>query len=98
MNQHRITFGLLGAGSSCKEFREQPGRREDTGRRIAESDLGSRIDDSNPLSSSRTYLPPKISLSRRQARHVVRRADSGEIRPHLFMARRRFCQHARGWE
>ena len=52
--------------SLCKQFREQPGRRTVFGRRIAESDLGSRIDDSNPLSSSRTYLPPKISLSRQQ--------------------------------
>jgi hypothetical protein len=52
--------------SLCKQFREQSGRRTVFGRRIAESDLGSRMEDSNPLSSSRTYLPPKIPLSRQQ--------------------------------
>jgi hypothetical protein len=52
--------------SLCKQFREQPGRRADIARRIAKSDIGSRIDDSKPFSSRRTYLPPKISLSRQQ--------------------------------
>ncbi len=50
----------------CKEFREQPGRRTNIGRKIGESDLGFRIDDSKPFSSQLTYLPPKISLSRQQ--------------------------------
>jgi hypothetical protein len=52
--------------SLCKQFREQAGRRAEVGRKIAASDLGSRIDDSKPFSSIRTYLPPKISLFRQQ--------------------------------
>jgi hypothetical protein len=53
-----------GLASLCKQFREQPGRRTEIGRKIAESDLGSRIDDLVPGSSIRAYLPPKISCSR----------------------------------
>lgn len=52
--------------SLCRQFRENPGRRAGVGKKIGESDLGSRIDDSKPLSSIRTYLPPRISLSRQQ--------------------------------
>lgn len=52
--------------SLCKQFRDQPGRRAEIGRKIAESDLGSRIDDSQPFSSIRMYLPPKVPLSRQQ--------------------------------
>jgi len=52
--------------SLCRQFREQSGRRADIGKRIGESGLGSRIDESKPFSSQRTYLPPKISLSRQQ--------------------------------
>ena len=50
----------------CEAFRQKPGRRTDIGRKIYESDLGSRIDRSNPLSSIRRYLPPEISCSRSQ--------------------------------
>jgi hypothetical protein len=52
--------------SLCKEFRQGPGRRAELGKRIFQSDLGSRIDESNPESSVRTYLPPRISCSRAQ--------------------------------
>ena len=55
-----------GLASLCKQFRDGGGRRTEFGRRIAESDLGSRIDNSRPFSSIRTYLPPKIPLSRQQ--------------------------------
>jgi len=50
----------------CEAFRKHPGRRTDIGRKIFESDLGSRIDTSNPESSIRKYFPPKISCSRAQ--------------------------------
>ncbi|MBP7050225.1 MAG: hypothetical protein KBE65_04350 [Phycisphaerae bacterium] len=52
--------------SLCKEFRDNPGRRAETGRKIAESDLGSRIDESRPESSIRAFVPPKILCSRKQ--------------------------------
>ncbi len=55
-----------GLAALCRQFRGQPGRRAEIGRKIAESDLGSRIDDSKPFSSIRTYLPPRISLSRQE--------------------------------
>ncbi|HNS23027.1 MAG TPA: hypothetical protein PKH24_21190 [Sedimentisphaerales bacterium] len=52
--------------SLCKEFRDHPGRRTEAGRRIAESDLGSRTDESRPESSIRAFLPPTIVCSRKQ--------------------------------
>jgi len=52
--------------SLCKEFRDNPGRRAEIARKIAESDLGSRIDESRPTSSIRTFLPPRIACSRKQ--------------------------------
>ena len=52
--------------SLCKQFRDNPGRRAEIGRRIFESGLGSRIDDSKSESSIRKYLPPRILCSRRQ--------------------------------
>ncbi|MBN2128738.1 MAG: hypothetical protein JW741_04550 [Sedimentisphaerales bacterium] len=52
--------------SLCEAFRNSPGRRTEIGRKIFDSDLGSRIDRSNPESSIRRYLPPKISCSRAQ--------------------------------
>ncbi len=48
----------------CREFRNKPGRRTDIGKKIFESDLGSRLNRSNPFSSTRVYLPPKILCSR----------------------------------
>jgi len=55
-----------GLDTLCKQFREQPGRQAEAGSKIAESDLGSRVDESRPFSSQRTYLAPEISLSREQ--------------------------------
>ncbi len=50
----------------CQEFRNKPGRRTEIGKKIFESDLGSRIEQSIPSSSTRVYLPPKIICSRQQ--------------------------------
>jgi len=52
--------------SLCEAFRQKPGQRTELGRKIFESDLGSRIDRSNLEFSIRRYLPPKISCSRSQ--------------------------------
>ncbi|HON92350.1 MAG TPA: hypothetical protein PLT20_08985 [Sedimentisphaerales bacterium] len=52
--------------SLCKQFKDQPSRRSELGRRIAESDLGSRIDDSKSESAIRMYLPPRVPVNRGQ--------------------------------
>jgi len=52
--------------SLCDRFRTVYENRAEIGKKIFESDLGSRRDDSEPWSSSISYLPPKISLSRTQ--------------------------------
>ncbi|NLH43949.1 MAG: hypothetical protein GX448_19090 [Planctomycetes bacterium] len=52
--------------SLCKQFKDHPARRGELGRRIVESDLGSRVDDSKPLSATRVYLPPKTPWNRGQ--------------------------------
>jgi hypothetical protein len=50
----------------CQDFKNKPENRAETGKRIFESDLGSRVDDSKPFSSEILFLPPKICLSRSQ--------------------------------
>jgi hypothetical protein len=50
----------------CRQFREGAGRRMELGRRIAASDLGSRRDLSDREAADLRYLPPRLSLSRRQ--------------------------------
>ncbi|UCD50401.1 MAG: hypothetical protein JSW27_23115 [Phycisphaerales bacterium] len=57
--------------SLCEAFRRRPGRRQEIGKKIFESDLGSRIDASNPFSSIRRFLPPRISCSRAQMLSLV---------------------------
>lgn len=52
--------------SLCRDFKNNPEHRAAAGKAIFESDLGSRIDRSEPESSVREYLPPKILLSRSQ--------------------------------
>jgi hypothetical protein len=52
--------------SLCDRFRNNPEKRADTGKQVYESDLGSRHDDSQPLSSEIRFLPPRIVLTRSQ--------------------------------
>jgi len=52
--------------SLCKQFKTDPESRAEIGKKIFESDLGSRHADSRPYSSEISYLPPKVSLSREQ--------------------------------
>ncbi|MCH7557018.1 MAG: hypothetical protein IIB56_06130 [Planctomycetes bacterium] len=52
--------------SLCKQFKTDPESRAEIGKKIFESDLGSRRDYWRPYSSEISYLPPKISLSRKQ--------------------------------
>jgi hypothetical protein len=52
--------------SLCEQFRTNPENRAEIGKKIFESDLGSRRDESNPQSSIISYLPPKISITREQ--------------------------------
>ncbi len=55
-----------GIVSLCEQFRTDPESRTEIGKKIFESDLGSRRDESNPQSSIISYLPPRVSLSREQ--------------------------------
>jgi len=52
--------------SLCKQFKTDPESRAEIGKKIFESDLGSRHADSRPYSSEISYLPPKVPLSREQ--------------------------------
>ncbi|UCG55957.1 MAG: hypothetical protein JSU70_13920 [Phycisphaerales bacterium] len=52
--------------SLCQDFKSNPEHRATAGKAIFESDLGSRIDRSEPESSVLEYLPPKMLLSRSQ--------------------------------
>lgn len=52
--------------SLCESFRANPINRAEFAKRIYESDIGSKLDDSTPFLSYRVYLPPKIVLSREQ--------------------------------
>lgn len=52
--------------SLCNQFKTDPESRAEIGKKIFESDLGSRRADSRPYSSEISYLPPKVSLSREQ--------------------------------
>ncbi|MCK4293545.1 MAG: hypothetical protein KAY65_10140 [Planctomycetes bacterium] len=61
--------------SLCEEFRCNPVKRAEVGKQLYESDLGSRRDDSKPWSSSISYLPPKISLTREQILSLLGRPN-----------------------
>jgi beta-lactamase regulating signal transducer with metallopeptidase domain len=50
----------------CELFRTNPQNRAEVAKKIYESDMGSRRDLSEPLSSIMKYLPPKIILSREE--------------------------------
>lgn len=52
---------------ACEQFRGKQTNRSNLARIIIASDLGSRVDYSSLWSSSISYLPPKIKLSRQQA-------------------------------
>lgn len=52
--------------SLCESFRTNPINRAEFAKRIYESDIGSKLDDSTPFLSYHVYLPPKIILSREQ--------------------------------
>jgi hypothetical protein len=52
--------------SLCDRFRKEARERGELGKRIGESDLGSKVDPSKPRASDGTYLPPRISCSRRE--------------------------------
>ena len=52
--------------SLCEEFRHNPPKRAKIGKQLYESDLSSRLDESKPFSSTISYLPPKIPLTRSQ--------------------------------
>ena len=53
--------------AACKEFRKQRDGRQAQARRIGESAVGSRRDESTPWSSERVWLPPVVRLSRFEA-------------------------------
>ena len=48
----------------CEQFRRGNFSRSEHAKRIAESELGSKLDKSNPFSSSIQWLPPTVRLSR----------------------------------
>jgi hypothetical protein len=50
--------------SLCKQFKNMMGQRAELGKRIFESDLGSKVEESG--TSGHKYLPPKITCTRRQ--------------------------------
>jgi hypothetical protein len=52
--------------AACKEFRDRPAARGEAAKKISESDLASQMDRSRPYSSTISFLPPKIHLSRSQ--------------------------------
>ncbi|MBA7702527.1 hypothetical protein ES703_111296 [subsurface metagenome] len=52
--------------SLCESFRTNPVNRAKVAKKICESELGSKLDDSKPFLSYHVYLPPKIILSREQ--------------------------------
>ena len=50
----------------CEQFRKNQQNRAKFAMKIYESDMGSRQDNFEPLSSVRKYLPPRIILSRQE--------------------------------
>ncbi len=50
----------------CERFKANPQSRAGFAKKIYESDMGSRLDISEPSSSIMKYLPPKIILSRKE--------------------------------
>jgi len=59
----------------CEQFKTNPDKRAEIGKKLYESDLGSRCDESMPYSSTILYLPPKVSLSREQILSLLGRPN-----------------------
>jgi len=56
---------------ACTKFKSLKRKRCELAKTIWESNIGSRSDESRPLSSSISYLPPKVKLSRSQVLQLL---------------------------
>jgi hypothetical protein len=57
--------------AACADFRSHPENRCASARIIAESDLGSRPDESRRFASTVRYLSPQVALTRAQVLHLL---------------------------